>query len=170
MEERRFRKPDVASPNLATSSIFNFASSSKATQRPIVRSSRHVKSFGAGCRESPERHREDHFRGTRAWTATRGLVAFRKEEATSNQGMISPSQRGVVEQPRVICVRYVGRNPALRKPFHGRVVKRPNTAVCKTAIQRFKSVPVLHFAVIQQDINILQQIRTCNAGKRIPPA
>lgn len=110
-----------------------------------MRSKRHLKSFGAGCRESPERHREDHFRETRAWTATRGLVAFRKEEATSSQGMIGPSQRGVVEQPRVICVRYAGRNPALRKPLHGRVVKRPNTAVCKTAIQRFKSVPVLHF-------------------------
>ena len=98
VEERRFRKPDVASPNLATSSTLTFfASSSKATQRPIVRSKRHLKSFGAGCRESPERHREDHFRETRAWTATRGLVAFRKEEATSNQGMIGPSQRGVAE-------------------------------------------------------------------------
>lgn len=141
-----FRKAQVVglTPTGGSTLTF-FASSSKATQRPIVRSKRHLKSFGAGCRESPERHREDHFRGTRAWTATRGLVAFRKEEATSNQGMISPSQRGVVEQPRVICVRYAGRNPALRKPLHGRVVKRPNTAVCKTAIQRFKSVPVLQF-------------------------
>ena len=118
VEERRFRKPDVLRPNRRTGSTLTFfASSSKAIQRPIVRSKRHLKSFGAGCRESPERHREDHFRDTRAWTATRGLVAFRKEEATSNQGMIGPSQRGVAEQPRVISVRYAGRNPTLRKHF-----------------------------------------------------
>ena len=134
VEERRFRKPDVLRPNRRTSSIFNFASSSKATQRPIVRSKRHLKSFGAGCRESPERHREDHFRGTRARTATRGLVAFRKEEATSNQGMIGPSQRGVVEQPRVICVRYAGRNPALRKSFHGQMAKHGLTRWAATPL------------------------------------
>ena len=43
----------------------------------------------------------------------------RLQERGSNfqSGMISPSQRGVVEQPRVISVRYAGRNPALLNIF-----------------------------------------------------
>lgn len=130
-----FRKAQVVglTPTGGSTLTF-FASSSKATQRPIVRSKRHLKSFGAGCRESPERSWKDHFRGTQVWTATRGLVTFRKEEATSNQGMIGPSQRGVTEQPRVICVRYVGRNPTLRKPFHGQMAKPGQTRWAATPL------------------------------------
>ena len=43
----------------------------------------------------------------------------RLQERGSNfqSGMISPSRQGVVEQPRVICVRYVGRNPTLLNIF-----------------------------------------------------
>lgn len=136
-----------------------------------MRSKRHLKSFGAGCRESPERPWKDHFRGTQVWTASRGLVAFRKEEATSNQGMISPSQRGVVEQPRVISVRCAGRTPALRKHFQ----QRPDTQVVEgvglqnrySAVQiRFRSPISLAVGQQHKHSTINERRRTGNPADR----